>query len=31
MTATIANPIHDLAFKYLMEDERVVKKANVSY
>ena len=22
---TIANPIYDLAFKYLMEDERVVK------
>ena len=25
MTTTIANPIYDLAFKYLMEDERVVK------
>jgi hypothetical protein len=25
MTTSIANPIYDLAFKYLMEDERVVK------
>ena len=25
MVTTIANPIYDLAFKYLMEDERVVK------
>ena len=25
MMTTIANPIYDLAFKYLMEDERVVK------
>jgi hypothetical protein len=25
MTTIIANPIYDLAFKYLMEDERVVK------
>ena len=25
MTTTIANPIYDLAFKYLMEDERIVK------
>ena len=25
MITTIANPIYDLAFKYLMEDERVVK------
>ena len=25
MTTTIANPIYDLAFQYLMEDERVVK------
>ena len=25
MTTTIANPIYDLAFKYLMEDDRVVK------
>jgi hypothetical protein len=25
MTTTIANPIYDVAFKYLMEDERVVK------
>ena len=25
MTTTIANPIYDLVFKYLMEDERIVK------
>ena len=25
MTTTIANPIYDIAFKYLMDDERIVK------